>query len=156
MGAHLANRPHSPTDLVFTAPKGGPLQHRTFYRRYFRPAVAATGLPEALRFHDLRHTAAALLIAQGAHPRAIMERLGHSSTTITMNVYGHLFPNLDEALTRRPGGDVPAGRRGHSRREKFALLWCRCGAWLARRSALRGPHPPDQDFYGWAVEDSNL
>ncbi len=99
LGAHLADRPHAPADLVFTGPMGGPLQHRTFYRRHFRPAVAAAGLPAALRFHDLRHTAAALLIAQGAHPRAIMERLGHSSITITLNVYGHLFPNLDEALT---------------------------------------------------------
>ena len=37
--------------------------------------------------------------ADGAHPRAIMERLGHSSITVTLNTYGHLFPSLDEALT---------------------------------------------------------
>ena len=84
---------------MFTAPEGGPLQHRTFYRRFFRPAVESAGLPSALRFHDLRHTCAAFLIAQGAHPRAIMERLGHSSITVTLNTYGHLFPSLDEALT---------------------------------------------------------
>ena len=40
-----------------------------------------------------------MLIADGAHPRAIMERLGHSSITVTLNTYGHLFPGLDEALT---------------------------------------------------------
>ncbi len=99
LACYLTDRPRRPNDLVFTAPDGGPLQHRLFYRRYFRPAVERAGLPDALRFHDLRHTCAAMLIAQGAHPRAIMERLGHSSITVTLNTYGHLFPSLDEALT---------------------------------------------------------
>jgi Phage integrase family len=85
---------------VFSAPDGGPLRHRNFYRRRFPPAVAEAGLPEGTRFHDLRHTCAALLIAQGAHPLAVMQRLGHSSITVTMNTYGHLFPELDEALTQ--------------------------------------------------------
>lgn len=56
-------------------------------------------LPEAVRFHDLRHTCAAMLIAQCAHPKAIMERLGHSSIQVTLDRYGHLLPSLDEALT---------------------------------------------------------
>jgi hypothetical protein len=64
------------------------------------PAVRQAGL-EPLRFHDLRHTAAALAIKAGAHPRAIMERLGHSSITTTLNQYGHLFPELDQALAGR-------------------------------------------------------
>jgi integrase len=51
-----------------------------------------------LRFHDLRHTCASLLIAQGAHPKIIQERLGHSSITTTMNRYGHLFDGLDATL----------------------------------------------------------
>lgn len=84
---------------VFTDTAGGPLRHSNFYRREFRPAVTAAGLPEALRFHDLRHTCVALLVAQGAHPLAIKERLGHSSIAITMDRYGHLFPSLDAALT---------------------------------------------------------
>jgi integrase len=49
-------------------------------------------------FHELRHTAAALAIAQGAHPLAIRERLGHSSITVTMDRYGGLFPRLDGAI----------------------------------------------------------
>jgi len=52
-----------------------------------------------VRFHDLRHTCAALLMAEGAHPRAVMERLGHSSITVTLDRYGHLFPHLEESLT---------------------------------------------------------
>ncbi len=86
-----------PEELVFASCSGGPLRHGQFYRA-FRRAVAAAGLDPRLRFHDLRHSAAAMLIAQGAHPRAIMERLGHSSITVTMDVYGHLLPSLDEAL----------------------------------------------------------
>jgi len=54
-----------------------------------------------LRVHDLRHTAAGLMIALGAHPKVIQERLGHSSIKVTLDTYGHLFPNLDEALAQR-------------------------------------------------------
>jgi integrase len=86
-------------ELVFTAPDGGPLRHSRFMARVFRPAVAAAGLDTGLRFHDLRHTCAALLIAQGAHPRAIKERLGHSTITVTMDTYGHLLPSIDDELS---------------------------------------------------------
>jgi hypothetical protein len=58
-------------------------------------------LPPNTRFRDLRHTCAALCIALGAHPKAIQERLGHSSITVTLDRYGHLFPKLGEALTDR-------------------------------------------------------
>jgi integrase len=51
-----------------------------------------------LRLHDLRHTCASLLIAQGAHPKVIQERLGHASITTTMNRYGHLFEGHDDTL----------------------------------------------------------
>jgi integrase len=52
-------------------------------------------------FHDLRHTAVALAITQGAHPKAIQARLGHSSITTTLNTYGHLFASLDVELADR-------------------------------------------------------
>lgn len=53
---------------------------------------------EDLRVHDLRHTAVAILISQGVHPEAIKRFLGHSSITVTMDIYGHLFPSEQEAL----------------------------------------------------------
>jgi integrase len=53
-----------------------------------------------VKFHDLRHTAVAILIKKGAHPRAIMERMGHSSITETMNTYGWMFPGAHEELAR--------------------------------------------------------
>lgn len=85
--------------LLFTDRNGGPIRHGALYSRHFKPAVRRAGLPPDLRFHDLRHSFAALLIAEGAHPRAIMERLGHSSITVTLNTYGHLFPSLESSLT---------------------------------------------------------
>ena len=101
MASHLSTRPADPSALVFTSPGGGPLAHRNFYARHFKPAVLRAGLPERTRFHDLRHTAAALMVAEGAHALAIKERLGHSSITVTMDRYGHLFPSIEEALTER-------------------------------------------------------
>lgn len=86
---------------LFPGAQGGLHRHANFYRRFFRPAVKAA-LPEelqGLRFHDLRHTAAALMISLGAHPKEIAERLGHSSITVTMDRYGHVFPSRDQALT---------------------------------------------------------
>ena len=65
------------------------------------PAVEAAGLPEDLRIHDLRHTCAALLVAQGAHPKAIQAHLGHSSIQVTLDLYGHLFPDEMDRLAER-------------------------------------------------------
>ncbi len=90
--------------LVFRSATGGPIRHSSFYRRYFKPAVVASGIDPGFRFHDLRHTAAALLIAEGAHPLAVKERLGHSSITVTMDRYGHLLPALEQQLTESLNG----------------------------------------------------
>jgi integrase len=98
---YLASRPNDPEAFVFTAPKGGRLRHNNFYQRLFCPALRRANLPEQVRFHDLRHTCTALLIAQGAHPKAIQVHLGHSSVQVTMDRYGHLFPDALEHLADR-------------------------------------------------------
>jgi integrase len=103
---------NGPETLVFPGPQGGPLRHGNFYGRHFQVAVRGYTTKEGekvpgalpaekygLRFHDLRHTCVALLIAAGVHAKAIQERLGHSSIQITMDRYGHLLPSLDEAAT---------------------------------------------------------
>jgi integrase len=61
------------------------------------PAVKSAGL-EPLRFHDLRHTAAGLMVGANVHPKVIQNRLGHSSITVTLDTYGHLLPSLDEEV----------------------------------------------------------
>lgn len=87
-----------PEALVFTAPKSGPLIHANFRRNVWLPSVEAAGLPQGLRIHDLRHTAVALLIAQGADPKKIQTHLGHSSFKVTYDLYGHLYPDDMERL----------------------------------------------------------
>ena len=99
LGEHLdrLRPPTTPDALVFTNGAGKPLQHSSFQTHQFgrRPSAAA-GV--SCRFHDLRHTSVALAIASGAHPKAIQVRMGHSSITVTLDRYGHLFPELDEAI----------------------------------------------------------
>ena len=87
-----------PDARVFTAPRGGPLRHSNFYHGTWKKAVARSGVPARLRIHDLRHTCAALLIAQGAHAKAIQQHLGHASVKLTMDRYGHLLPAAFEDL----------------------------------------------------------
>lgn len=110
---HLEAAGGGPDSLVFTASDGGPLRHNNMYLRHFKPAVKKA-LPPAkhsLRFHDLRHTCASLLIAAGAHPKAIQEHLGHRDIQTTFNVYGHLLPSAQEALAAALDATYVAGKR---------------------------------------------
>lgn len=94
------------SDLVFTTTIGTPLEGTTVTHR-FPHLLAAAGLPR-IRFHDLRHSCASLLLAQGVSPRAVMETLGHSQISLTMNTYTHVIPAvqaeaanaMDRILTR--------------------------------------------------------
>jgi integrase len=58
-----------------------------------RPSGAKSCGSQDARFHDLRHTYAALMVAAGAHPKLLQAQLGHSSINVTLNTYGHLFPD---------------------------------------------------------------
>lgn len=128
LASYLASRaeeagvPLRADEFVFTAPKGGPLRRDLLFKRFIRPAISRSGMPERLRLHDLRHTCAALLISLGAHPKVIQERLGHSSITVTIDVYGHLFPSIDQALTERMDQTFTAARErsGPVRNEQLA------------------------------------
>ena len=108
LGAHMEHVPAAPDALVFTSSTGGPIDWSNFRTRVWRPALAAADLDPQLRIHDLRHTAASMLIAEGCHPKVIQEHLGHSSIVITMDRYGHLYPEdrsevsdaLDAAFAR--------------------------------------------------------
>jgi integrase len=66
----------------------------------FQALLKAADQPR-LRFHDLRHGCASLLLAQGVHPRVVMEQLGHSTITLTMNVYSHVIPGLQRDAAER-------------------------------------------------------
>ncbi|GAA2387018.1 hypothetical protein GCM10010420_07440 [Streptomyces glaucosporus] len=129
-------RGKGPNDLLFTAPNGGPLRYGNFRSRVFDKAVKAAGLDGlGVTPHKLRHTAATLAIAAGADVKVVQLMLGHKDAAMTLNVYGHLWPDrLDEvadaldmrrervllrarfagALRReviRRGGTVPSARK---------------------------------------------
>jgi integrase len=101
LAAYLADRPHDATDLVFTAARGGPLRESKWVPGYFKPAVRAAGLPDGLRWYDLRHTCASLLIREGASIKAVQKQMGHATAAITLDVYGHLFPDELDSLAER-------------------------------------------------------
>jgi integrase len=92
--------PGSADDLVFVGPQGGTLRLATFRHRIWRPATRVAGL-DGLRIHDLRHTAVALWIAAGANPKEVAARAGHTSVSFTLDRYGHLYPDADQALRDR-------------------------------------------------------
>jgi integrase len=125
LGGYLAGRPHQRDDLVFTMPGGGPLRQSMVSTRLFKPAVRAAGLDERLRFHDLRHTAASLLIRQGASIKAVQAQLGHASASVTLNRYGHLFPDelehLADRLERARSDAISGGVWPHGGPEVVAL-----------------------------------
>lgn len=84
--------------LVFTTALGTPIGANNL-RRAFRRIVAQAEIG-SLRFHDLRHTHATLLLARGVHPKVVSERLGHANIGITLDTYSHVLPNLQEEATR--------------------------------------------------------
>jgi integrase len=82
-------------DLVFTAPRGGPINHRTFWSDIWLPAVEH--LTPRPRIHDLRHTHASMQLADGVPVIVVSRRLGHESIKTTTDVYGHLVPDAQIA-----------------------------------------------------------
>jgi integrase len=86
-------------ELVFTTTLGTPLDGISVTRRFQRILIAA-GLPRQ-RFHDLRHACASLLLAQGVPARVVMETLGHSEISLTLNTYSHVLPSLGREAALR-------------------------------------------------------
>ena len=90
-------------DLVFTSQKGTPMSWNNLARRNFKPLLKEDGLPQTVRFYDLRHTFATWMLEQGENPKIVQEILGHSQITHTMDTYSHVHvtPNMQrEAFAR--------------------------------------------------------
>ena len=82
-------------NLIFPNEAGRPINHNNLVNRYFNPALKRAGL-DRIRFHDLRHTFASLLIEQGENIKYIQSQLGHSSPTVTLNIYAHLMKTVNQ------------------------------------------------------------
>jgi len=86
-------------DLVFSDFEGKPLLPNTVTHNWIK-LVRRTGL-KPIRLHDARHSHASLMLKQGTHPKIVQERLGHSSISITLDIYSHVAPGLQEAAAAR-------------------------------------------------------
>jgi len=91
---HLADV-YEDQDLVFARLIGTPLGPSQVTNKHFRPALARAGLPQ-IRFHDLRHTAATLLLSARVNPKVVSEMLGHASISITLDIYAHVLPDMQQ------------------------------------------------------------
>src|SRR5215210_7828249 len=79
--------------LIFASETGEPLDRRTVTNMKFKPLLKRAGLPP-VRFHDLRHTCATLLLTRNVNPKIVSEMLGHSTIAITLDTYSHVLPNM--------------------------------------------------------------
>jgi integrase len=91
-------------DLVFTVFDGKPLRSGNFRRDVYDPLIVKARVPR-IRFHDMRHSHATLLLTAGVHPKVVSERLGHSGIALTLDTYSHVMPGMQkeasEAIDRR-------------------------------------------------------
>jgi len=121
----LARRCESktPDDLVVTAPGGTVLRLRNWRRSVFDPAVNAAGLADVTP-HDLRHTAASLAVASGAHVKLVQRMLGHASAAMTLDVYAALFDDDLGALAERMDA-ASAAHGAHMTKAGVGTAWAR-------------------------------
>jgi integrase len=90
--------------LIFASGVGTPVNPENLVKRSFKPLLKKAGLPE-IRFHDLRHTCATLLLSRGVHPKLVQELLGHATIAMTLDTYSHYLPSM---------GDQAAGAMGNA------------------------------------------
>jgi integrase len=85
--------------LIFTTDTGAPINPSNLRQRSFTPLLKRAGLPH-MRFHDLRHTCATLLLSRGVHPKFVQELLGHATIAITLDTYSHVMPSMGDATAK--------------------------------------------------------
>ncbi|AUS09971.1 site-specific integrase [Laceyella sacchari] len=86
-------------DLVVCTSKGTPIIPSNF-RRHYKRMIREADVPK-IRFHDLRHTHATIMLQLGEHPKVVSERLGHSRTSVTLDVYSHVIPNIQGGAAKK-------------------------------------------------------
>lgn len=82
-------------DLVFPSTLGTPMDGINLLKRSFYPLLRRAGLTR-IRFHDLRHTAATLLLGRNINPKVVSDMLGHSHDSVTLGIYSHVLPHMQQ------------------------------------------------------------
>jgi len=85
--------------LIFASQSGEPLDRRFITTHRFKPLLRRAGLPQ-IRFHDLRHTCATLLLTKNVNPKVVSEMLGHATIAITLDTYSHVLPNMQSEAAK--------------------------------------------------------
>ena len=93
---------HEDHGLIFATKVGTPVNPENLVKRSFKPLLKKTGLPE-IRFHDLRHTCATLLLGRGVHPKIVQELLGHATIAMTLDTYSHYLPSMGDQASGAMG-----------------------------------------------------
>ena len=88
--------------LIFASENGTPLNPENLVKRSFKPLLKRAGLPE-IRFHDLRHTCATLLLSRSVHPKMVQELLGHATIAMTLDTYSHYLPSMGDQASGAMG-----------------------------------------------------
>jgi integrase len=97
--------PPNNLNLMFPNESGRPINHNNLVNRYYVPALEKAEI-EIIRFHDLRHTYASLLIRQGENPKYIQKQMGHSKVSTTLDIYAHLFSKVNQEAACRLENNV--------------------------------------------------
>ncbi len=112
LAAHIGRYVEDDPDaLVFTSAEGNPIRNSNFRRRVWTPALEVAGV-EKLTMHQMRHTAASIMAAEGWPLQAVKEQLGHSSILVTADTYSHLFDESRDELAARLDRDHTATNDG--------------------------------------------
>ena len=118
---HVFADNYTDLDLIFAGTTGQPLCNSNLLQTYLRPLLAEAGLNPKVTLYTLRHTHATLLLIAGVHPKVVAERLGHSSIKLTLDVYSHVMPGMQQSAIEKldtllrptpskgaaPGGNQP-------------------------------------------------
>lgn len=93
--------------IMFCNQRGGYLRSPNFDRNVWYPIREAAGIPKTVRFHDLRHTQASLMLSAGIHPKIVQERLGHANIGMTLNTYSHLMAGIQSESVEKMSAMIP-------------------------------------------------
>jgi hypothetical protein len=130
--------------LLFPNLQGEPMRPSTI-SQHFERLAKRTGLPSTVRFHDLRHTCATLLLSKGIHSKIVQEILGHSTVSITLDTYSHVLPNVQKEAVRAMEGMISKGGRITAEYLLQEDIFVASEASRVARVTLLLLGPPDRD-----------